>query len=102
MHQASYKATPELVMLIGTDQFRSLCVPFGRHIALADQTFRLDLENIREISPQRQLEGEAYPPLAIIVNAVIFVNTFAHGAVENEGQSCRLNLVVLSCDLWVG
>ena len=88
-------------MLIRADQLRGFWAPLRCHIALADQTFRLDFENISEISPQRQFEREAYLPHAVIANLEILMKTIENGAVQNQTQGPWLNLVVLSCDSWI-
>src|SRR5258706_9762120 len=54
-------------------------------------------------SSRTEKEGEyTQPPYAVIVNVKILVNAVAHGAVEDEADSRRLDLVVLSYDFRIG
>src|SRR6516225_7045361 len=86
-------------MLIGIEQLRCLLAPFRCDIALADQTLRPHLENVREIAAQRQLKRETDTTAVVVVDIKVLVNAAGHGAAENEADARRLYLAAFAYDL---
>ena len=80
------------MLLSGTTHGRfEFAIPI--HVWLASEMCRLNLENVAEISTQRQLQSEADPPYAIVMNLEILVNAVVHRANKADGR--RLDVAVL-------
>lgn len=100
--QVGIQETDEPVVFVGAHQLRRFLVPLRRDITFADHAFRLNLEDVGEVGPQRDLEREPHRLHSVVLNVKVFVDALVDGPAQDQTQSSGFNVTEFGGDSRIG